>query len=83
MAACDTASLLSDACDNGLLQIASDEVLSRGIILQLFYNAAGGTETETELLDEACDNGFLAIAGNESLFRTVLLQLFCNIGGGT
>jgi hypothetical protein len=80
--ACDVTTLLSDACDNGFLPLAGNEVLSRAVILQLFQDAAGGTETEAELLTQACDNGFLQVAGNEQLFRAILLQLFCNVSGG-
>jgi len=79
--ACDAETLLSDACDNGFLQLAQNETLSRGVILQLFYDASGGTDTEAELLEQACDNGFMAVAQNEIQWRYVLLQLFCNIGG--
>ncbi len=80
--ACDVSTLLSDACDNEFLKLAANESLSRAIILQLFYNAAGGTETEAELYQQACDNGFAQVAANEQQFRYILLQLLCNSGGG-
>jgi hypothetical protein len=80
--ACDVSSLLSDACDNGFMPLAGDEQLSRAVILQLFYNAAGGTETESELLSQACDNGFWTIAQDEFMFRQILLQLLCDSSGG-
>jgi len=79
--ACDVSSLLSDACDNGFLKVAQNEALSRGILLQLYYEAAGETATYSELLQQACDNGFMAVAQNETQWRFVLLQLFCNTGG--
>ncbi len=79
--ACDVPSLLSDARDNGFLCLAQNESLSRGIILQLFHDASGSTDTEDELLSQACDNGFLQVAQNESLFRGILLQLLCDSGG--
>ncbi len=79
---CDAETLLSDSCDNGFLKLAADEALSRALILQLFYNAAGGTETEAELYAQACDNGFAQVAANEQQFRYILLQLLCNSGGG-
>ena len=79
--ACDVSSLLDDARDNGFLCLAQNESLSRGVILQLFYNASSSTDTEDELLSQACANGFLQVAQNESLFRGVLLQMFCDSGG--
>lgn len=80
MAACDIATLLSDACDNDFMGLAHNEFASRAIILQLMSQAAGGTETEDELYSQACENGFTKVAQDEVQFRTVLLQLFCNIG---
>ena len=82
MADCDISELRDDACDNGFLQVAQNEPLWRGVILQLFYELAGGTETESELYDQACSNGFAAVAQNEPMWRGVLLQLMCNIGEG-
>ncbi len=79
--ACDVSSLITNACDNGFLKLAQNETLSRGIILQLFYDASGGAETEAELVTQACSNGFYKVAQNETQWRYVLLQLFCNIGG--
>ncbi len=82
MAECTVTDLIAEACDNGFLKLAANESLSRALILQLFYNAAGGTETEAELYQQACDNGFAKVAANEQQFRYILLQLLCNSGGG-
>ena len=80
--ACDVSQLLTDACTNGFQQIAAQEVLCRGIILQELYQISGSTRTETQLLQDACDNGFLQIASDEQLSRGVILQLLCSISGG-
>ena len=80
--ACDVSQLLTDACSNGFQQIAEQDVLARGVILQELYQISGSTRTETQLLQDACDNGFLQIAQDEQLSRGVILQLLCSISGG-
>ena len=79
--ACDIESLLTDACTNEFLKIAQNETQSRYLILQLFYQATGGTETFEELWAQVCTNNFDKVAQNETQFRYVLLQLLCDSGG--
>ncbi len=42
MASCDLTTLKTDACTNGFLQAANDEVLFRAVLLQLACNLAEG-----------------------------------------
>jgi hypothetical protein len=79
--ACEVPSLLEEACGNGFLQLAKNEVEWRATVLQLFYMASGGNETYDELWEQVCTNGYDSVAQNEKLWRATLLQLFCDSGG--
>lgn len=79
--ACDVSTLLNDACDNGFLKIAQNETLSRGVILQLFYDTYGNAETLDELIEQACTNSYLQVSQNETMWRYLVLQNLCNLGG--
>jgi len=83
MASCPAADLLLDACDNKFMAVAENRTLTQALILQLFYIAAGGSETIEELLEQACENGFDAVAQNHQQRKVLLLQILCNATGGT
>jgi hypothetical protein len=79
---CDAATLETDACSNGLLQVANDEVLYRTVELQLLYTLAGSSDSVATILANACTNGLEQVAQNEQLYRALKLQLLCQISGG-
>jgi len=79
--ACPVESLLEDACANGFLQAAQDEIQWRRVMLELLYDASGGGETLAELMEQACANGFTKVAQDEAQWRRIFLQALCNLTG--